>query len=502
MNDKGKRFWDNSINNIDEEYIEEMSETLYKKSLTDFNENDLVIVETEKKNKFSIFALAASIVAIIGVATITGVIIANTGIFTATSDSENDSSIVSEIEDDKNSEIEDNENSETENDDENSEIENNDEKPDTENNNNRVIQSGDVLYRIEGDTITITNYNNKYANITIPDRIDGYKVTSIGASAFDGCNALTSVTIPNSVTSIGDSAFADCTSLASVTLPDSVTSIGDSVFADCTSLTSVTIPDSVTSMGKSAFDGCKSITAINVGVNNQSYCSVDGVLFSKDMSEIILYPRGKTDASYTIPDGVTSIDTETFENCVHLDSITVPASVTELILNRPYIGVVPLDFTSVNVDPDNENYASKDGVLFNKDMTELIHYPVNKTDTSYTIPEGVTNIRTLAFDECQFLESVNIPYSVTNINRYAFSGCLSLKYANISNLFTKIDDEAFNRDTFLTGAPLIIKYALPAIVAVVIIVIIIRLIIKDRKQRAEMAEYYRRKRGEREKSGK
>ena len=106
MNDKGKRFWDNSINNIDEEYIEEMSETLYKKSLTDFNENDLVIVETEKKSKFPIFALVASIVAIIGVAVITGVIISNSGILTMSSNSEGDSSIVSEIEDDKNSEIE------------------------------------------------------------------------------------------------------------------------------------------------------------------------------------------------------------------------------------------------------------------------------------------------------------------------------------------------------------------------------------------------------------
>ena len=285
MNDKGKRFWDNSINNIDEEYIEEMSETLYKKSLTDFNENDLVIVETEKKNKFPIFALVASIVAIIGVAVITGVIISNTGIFTAPLESDSDSSIVSESESDDSSIIENENSSETES------IESSDVQD-----NINFTPVGDFKYQTNDDgSITIKEYTGTANEVVIPGEIEGKKVTGIGMDAFDSC----------------------------------------------TSLTSITIPYGVTEIGYAAFSGYPSLTAINVGVNNQSYCSVDGVLFSKDMSEIILYPRGKTDASYTIPDGVTSIDTETFENCVHLDSITVPASVTELILNRPYIGIAP-----------------------------------------------------------------------------------------------------------------------------------------------------------------
>ena len=102
MNDKNKRLWENSLDLLDEEIIGESAQTLYKKSLTDFNENDLVIVETEKKSKFPIFALVASIVAIIGVAVITGVIIANTGIFTTPLESEDESNITSEIEDDEN----------------------------------------------------------------------------------------------------------------------------------------------------------------------------------------------------------------------------------------------------------------------------------------------------------------------------------------------------------------------------------------------------------------
>ncbi len=92
---------------------------------------------------------------------------------------------------------------------------------------------------------------------TIPD-----SVTTIGDSAFWGCDSLTSVTIPDSVTTIGESAFYYCRSLTSITIGNSVTSIGNSAFSSCSSLTSVTIPDSVTTIGNSAFSWCESLTSV------------------------------------------------------------------------------------------------------------------------------------------------------------------------------------------------------------------------------------------------
>ena len=211
--------------------------------------------------------------------------------------------------------------------------------------------------------------NNGFAHcsnlkqITIPSGVE-----KIGDSAFSGCRGLTSITIPDSVTSIGEEAFADCTGLTSITVPfvgatkdgtdnthfgyifgassysynnryvpsslNSViitggTSIDDYAFYECTSLKSITIPDSVTSIGDLAFFYCFP-TSIIVSDNNTAYKSIDGNLYSKDGKTLIQYATGKKDASFTIPDSVTSIGKAAFYWCGSLTSITIPDSVTSI----------------------------------------------------------------------------------------------------------------------------------------------------------------------------
>ena len=206
-------------------------------------------------------------------------------------------------------------------------------------------------------------------------------ITSIGDYAFFNCDSLTSITIPNSVTSIGDWAFSHCDSLTSITISNSVTSIGDYAFWYCYSLTSITIPNSVTSIGGSAFSQCYSLTSI------------------------------------TIPNSVISIGDYAFYNC---DSLT-----------------------RIDVDDSNQNYSSQDGVLFNKDKTVLIQYPIGNTRTSYTIPNSVTYIGVEAFENCDSLTSITIPNSVTYIGVEAFENCDSLTSIIIPNSVTSIGDYAF-----------------------------------------------------------
>ena len=130
--------------------------------------------------------------------------------------------------------------------------------------------SGGIAYTItsasEPYTVSVATNPSVSGNISIPTTVVNngitYAVTSIGASAFMGCEDLTSITIPSSVTSIGASAFSTCVSLTSVTIPSSVTSIETYTFYNCYILTSVTIPASVTSIAGNAFYSCMSLTSI------------------------------------------------------------------------------------------------------------------------------------------------------------------------------------------------------------------------------------------------
>jgi len=255
------------------------------------------------------------------------------------------------------------------------------------------------------------SYCTGLSSITIPN-----SVTSIDERAFSSCTNLTNVMIPNSVTNIGASAFGECSSLTSVTIPNSVANIGVRAFGKCSSLTSVTIPNSVTSIGYIAFGECSSLTAITVDALNSAYSSADGVLFNKNQTILIQYPGGKA-GSYTIPNSLTSIEFMGFADCTSLTSVTIPNSVTR-IGRFAFSGCSNL--TAITVDALNSAYSSADGVLFNKNQTMLILYPVGKARTCYTIPNSVTSIDWGAFFGCFSLTRVYFLGNAPRLVRDAF----------------------------------------------------------------------------------
>ncbi len=119
--------------------------------------------------------------------------------------------------------------------------------------------------KISNTTCEITGMGTCWdTKVSIPKRMEGLKVTSIGKSAFRNCDLLTSITIPEGVTSLGDYAFYYCSNLTSIMISESVTGIGSYAFRDCSSLTSITIPKGVTGIGTCTFDGCSSLTSISV----------------------------------------------------------------------------------------------------------------------------------------------------------------------------------------------------------------------------------------------
>ena len=215
---------------------------------------------------------------------------------------------------------------------------------------------------------------------------------------------ITSVVIEPGVTSIGSQAFYECSNLTSITIPSGLTSIGEQAFGNCTGLTSITIPSGFISIGDYAFWNCTGLTSI------------------------------------TIQNGVTSIGTGAFWNCTGLTSITIPSSVTSIGVNVFYNCT---GLTDITVDSNNSSFCSESGVLFNKDKTTLIYYPLGKNDSSYTIPDGVTVIEQYAFYCNSKLTSVTIPSGVTSIGEMAFRECSGLTSVIVPSSVTSIEYNAF-----------------------------------------------------------
>jgi hypothetical protein len=292
-------------------------------------------------------------------------------------------------------------------------------------------------------------------------------VSTIGEGAFGNCSSLTSITIPSSVTSIGDYAFSSCSSLISINIPSSVITIGDTAFWGCRNLKSVTISSSVTSIGNEMFWGCDSLLSITIpssvtiiGRSAFSDCSnLKSVTIPSSVTVIsdMAFTSCSSLKDITIPSSVTKIGDAAFHSCESLISITIPSSVT--IIGRSTFSNCS-SLTSINVDNRNNNYASIDGVLFNKNIKTIIAYPAGKKTGIYTIPSTVTSIGESAFFGCSSLTSVNIPSSVTFIGEDAFHNCNSLTSVNIPSSITSIERSVFYGCGSLTSItiPLTVTY--------------------------------------------
>lgn len=195
------------------------------------------------------------------------------------------------------------------------------------------------------------------------------------------------------------------------------------------SVTEIEIPSEiddlpVTSIGYFVFYNCTSLTNIEVSENNAYYSSIDGVLFNKEQTELIVYPASKSDISYTIPNTITKLSHDAFGECENLTSITISNNIEEITKWR---FKDCNNLTSINASEDNNHYSSINGVLFNKEQTELIAYPNGKNETSYIVPEKVTIIKYHAFYNCINLTSIELSESLESIGEDAFANCTSLK---------------------------------------------------------------------------
>ena len=275
--------------------------------------------------------------------------------------------------------------------------------------------------------------------VTIPENIE-----NIGQYAFSRCREVTQVTFPQtSFFSIGDTAFMDCEKLEYLELSDNVGNIGRYAFAECFSLAEVVLPDNITQISDWMFYRCSSLSGLLVP---------DSV---KTIGEGAFSETGLT--SFYITEYITNIGSQAFRD----------SSVKYIV-----------------VSPENKYFSSADGVLFNKEKTELIYYPgyvkSNRNEDCYIVPEGISSIAPYAFYGAHFntdtssgsqfgvvlpdglisigeyafydsnISSINIPDTVTSIGKKAFQSCDNLISAFVGNGVAIINAETFCDCNMLT----------------------------------------------------
>ena len=219
-----------------------------------------------------------------------------------------------------------------------------------------TLTSGDYSYTLDGDNATITKYNGSETAVTIPDKLDGHTVTTLGSGTFATKDMITSITIPATVDTINSSCFYGCTVLEQVSLAE----------------------------------------------GNTAFTVTDGVLFSANGEDLIVYPQAMEGTSYTIPDTVREIWTSAFSN-TKLTDVTFP-----------------------------------DGLLYIDDWAFA-----SSALTSLDLPDTVTEIGQYAFAYCTGISEIDMPKNLELIQAAAFAGETSLTKVTFYDSLTDIQMAAF-----------------------------------------------------------
>ena len=190
----------------------------------------------------------------------------------------------------------------------------------------------------------------------------------------------------------------------------------------------ISIPAEVEKIDRSDFEHCEDLEEINVDKRNQSYVSVDGILFSKKEPHIIFCPKYRK--NITLPSGTITITDDYFSALTnsYITSISIPASVQE-IKGNPFSNLDNLE--EINVDARNQFYSSVDGILSNHDKTSLFYCPNNKKHLA--IPDGTITINDDYFSALtnSYITSINIPASVQDIEGNPFKNLNVLEEINV-----------------------------------------------------------------------
>ena len=259
-------------------------------------------------------------------------------------------------------------------------------------------------------------------------------VKTIGQNAFYNCRKLTSVELSENLTTIESGAFQCCVALKNIDIPNKVTKLNDNTFSNCSSLKNVSIGSGCTSISTTAFDGTSSIDRITVSEDNKNYTVVDGVLYNKDMTTLVLYPKNRS-GEFAVPDTVTTIANSAFDSSPNLTKVTIGKNVK-----------------TIGASAFGECKSLKTVIFEDSDTVQktICDYAFYKCPVLTTVDFGnaVKSIGNYAFYSCQSLNKLDFSKnSVKTIGDYAFTVCKSLESIEFPESLESIGYGAFSANT-------------------------------------------------------
>ena len=320
-------------------------------------------------------------------------------------------------------------------------------------------------------------------NMVVPDSVEYngtyYKVTSIGDRVFN-CATIESIVLPEGIRAIGEECFVYADFFQNIKLPDSLKIIKRCAFGFSRGLDSLFIPASCETIESAGLYLMYGVRTIEVDSANRNYCSNDGVLYNKNMTELIQYPIERT-GSFTIPNGVeiiieqafagakldtivispsvSTIKVCAFSECGNLKSVNIPSTVRR-IEGGIFRGCHQL--ANVVIDPQNPSYRAVDNVVYSINMDTLFSHHLAEgmvqilegvkviAEDAFTgsrvdeaiLPEGVEEIQDAAF-RYTILMTIHLPQTLRKIGAYAFQKCEALERIDIPNSVVEMGDYTF-----------------------------------------------------------
>ena len=309
----------------------------------------------------------------------------------------------------------------------------------------RLCSLEGVLFTKNGKTLLKYPSQKAGGVYVVPEGVE-----VIGSNAFSNTR-LKAVILPKSLKVIEELAFNGCGELMALTPLPGLKVIKTGAFKGCFKLPTIIVPETVTRIENCAFNSCSSLNSIVVDPKNKKYASFDGALFTKDGKKLLKYPEGRMIERYEPPQTTSQIGDYALFGCKSIKSVALHKNVTR-VGKGAFLACDSLE--SIDVDPNNDEYRSADGVLFSKGKGLLVCYPKGKKNAIYAVPEGVLIIDDYAFFSCDSLKILSLPESLIGVGHFAFSRCAKIKSLPLPKGVKFVGMGAFRDCTSLTSTRL------------------------------------------------